>query len=906
MVGLMAERASKMPKCGRYEKRQVMRFLLSPNSICRKGKAFAHFLPIALIQFLAAQLVFHLPAAAQNAQSQSAPVDLNDSSGLPPVPELNEDHLAQLNVSLLEQISSADLLALAVFAGLLGFVLLVGWTMIRSRRDYSQKLTNAHQTIRVLQAQLDQTESLLNASDHLTVVWDSPAASPVLSGGLASNGQIPHGEAVLAFGSWLNSDCAQKIEIAIEKLRSSGQRFQFNAETKGGLFVEIRGRTSGARLLLQLRVLEGEEHDRAQLHHEAGRLSRELERMKSLLDAVPMPVWSRNEEGELSWINDAYRRAVEGEDLNDVLNKQTELLDQRGRHAIVKAHSAGAVEQTSSNEPQHYASLAKRTDVAIERLPVIVAGKRLILDVIDIAASQGNVGIATDVSAVDQAEKALTRMQAFHANVMDQLTTPVAIFDSGQQLQFYNQAYATQFKLEPNFLDHNPSDSAVLDQLRSNRRLPEQADFHGWKAEFLSAYQSVEAQEHWWHLPDGQSLRVVASPNPDGGVTYIFENVTERLDLEKRYNALIRVQSETLDHLSDGVVVFGSDGRVRVSNPAFSTMWAINPELLHDQPHVGAVLELCRRKFSDDMVWNGLKGAITGLADSRTGLNGRMERNDERIVDYASIPLPDGATMVTFVDVTDKVNVERGLLDHNEALLAADQLKNTFIQHVSYELRSPLTNIIGFTELLTSEAFGALNGKQREYTDHIITSSSSLLAIVNDILDLATVDAGIMVLDLSQVDPVQSIKAAAEGLQDRLAEKDIRLDISVAEDMGEFVGDAKRVRQVLFNLISNAIAYSDEHSKISIIADRNEVDVIFNVTDQGCGIPGDYLDTAFDRFESRKTGAARRGAGLGLSIVKSFVELHGGTVSIQSQEGEGTSVTCHFPVEPKINEQAAE
>lgn len=814
---------------------------------------------------------------------------------LPTVPQMLSDDDPVFSSPFIEPLTIADLLGLASFSGVLLFALIAGMSLVRTRRESNSKVRQAHQALRIMQTRLDRSESLLNASDQLMIVWDDPSARPAISGALADNGQLPHGEAILAFGSWLSLECAQKVEMAIDKLRASGQRFVMTAQSHMGQIIEIRGRPSGPRILLQMRILEGEEHDRAQLHHEAGRLSRELARLKGLLDQVPMPVWSRDEEGQLSWINEAYRKAVEGESLETVLDVQSELLDQRGRETIEQGHH-------SEKDAQTHAAM----NIAIERLPVIVAGKRRIYDVIDIAANHGTVGIATDVSEMDLAEKALQRMQAFHANVMDQLTTPVAFFDSQQKLQFYNAAYSALFQLEPGFLDQHPSDSALLDKLRSNRRLPEQADFHGWKQDFLSIYQAVETREYWWHLPDGQSLRVVASPNPDGGVIYLFENVTERLDLEKRYNSLIRVQTETLDHLNDGVVVFGPDGRVRVCNPAFAALWDIEPSLLEGQPHVGAVLEICRRKFSDPKIWADLKSVITGLADKREGVAGRMECTDDRILDFASIPLPDGATMVTFVDVTDNVTVERGLVDRNEALMAADQLKNTFIQHVSYELRSPLTNIIGFTELLTSEAFGALNDKQRDYTDHIMTSSSSLLAIVNDILDLATLDAGIMELELAEVDPVDSIRAAAEGLQDRLAEKNVRLDISVAEDMGHFIGDTNRVRQVLYNLISNAIAFSDDGANISVVADRDAQSISFAVQDQGCGMSDDFVETAFERFEARNGGSARKGAGLGLSIVKSFVELHGGTVDIRSMEGQGTTISCHFPIEPKPVSQAAE
>src|SRR5690606_31932750 len=127
-------------------------------------------------------------------------------------------------------------------------------------------------------------------------------------------------------------------------------------------------------------------------------------------------------------------------------------------------------------------------------------------------------------------------------------------------------------------------------------------------------------------------------------------------------------------------------------------------------------------------------------------------------------------------DVTDTVNVERMLKDKNEALERADLLKNDFIQHVSYELRTPLTNIIGFADLLAQQVVGPLNERQRDYVDHIVTSSAELDTIVDDILDLATVDAGIMELAISEVPVERTVRAAAELVSERLREHGIRLD----------------------------------------------------------------------------------------------------------------------------------
>ncbi|MEC9405208.1 MAG: ATP-binding protein, partial [Pseudomonadota bacterium] len=431
------------------------------------------------------------------------------------------------------------------------------------------------------------------------------------------------------------------------------------------------------------------------------------------------------------------------------------------------------------------------------------------------------------------------------------------------------------------------------------------ADYRVWRNKMMESYQSLEARESWWHLPDGRTLRVIANPHPQGGVTYIYENVTEQLDLESRYNALTRVQGETLDNLSEAVAVFGSDGRLRLWNPAFGRIWGLEEDQLSELPHVKEVVSACTLNETERDAWEQLAGNVTGLLDNRTQKVSRLERHNGDVVDYATVPLPDGGTLVTFVDVTDSVNVERALLEKNEALEQADQIKNAFIQHVSYELRSPLTNIIGFAQLLADPKFGELSDKQSEYADYIQSSSSALLAIINDILDLATLDAGIMELDLGEVDVAPTVAAAVEGLKDRIAEARINLRTHVPGDVGMMVADEKRLRQVLFNLISNAVRYSEPDGVVDVSCSREDDKVTFVVQDHGYGIPAEILTQVFNRFVGHDTGSRRQGAGLGLAIVKSFVELHGGTVDIQSAEGKGTTVTCVFPARPELADQAA-
>jgi signal transduction histidine kinase len=292
---------------------------------------------------------------------------------------------------------------------------------------------------------------------------------------------------------------------------------------------------------------------------------------------------------------------------------------------------------------------------------------------------------------------------------------------------------------------------------------------------------------------------------------------------------------------------------------------------------------------------------VTAFLEEREGFSGQMNRADGLVIDYALMPLPDGATLLTFANVTDAKLAERALVERNEALVAADRLKTNFIGHISYELRTPLQTIIGFADLLASPAFGEINDKQREYLTDIMSSSQTLLSLINDIIDLTTIDAGSLQLKPAPVGVRALIDAAIVGIRERAIRSRLTIEIAVADDVNEFMADEGRMRQVLYNLLSNAIGFSSNESTVRLSCWRERGDIVFTVEDEGPGIPHDQLGGVFGRFESRSRGSQHRGAGLGLSIAKSLIELHGGTIAIASEEGRGTRVTVHIPERPLIS-----
>jgi signal transduction histidine kinase len=828
----------------------MRRTLLSCTSLARNG----------LIGLAALALLPAGPAAA---------ADLTFLGALSIFFDLNRQEIAVLTTAL-------ALLGFSVVAAIL-----LMHTRVRAAKNEAELLVDIGQ----LQVQADRYRALLFAEPQILIAWAAGDNRPQISGDVSLLVPSESPQRILAFGTWLPPEPALQMDHAVDALREAGEGFLLHLTTSTGHAIEAMGRAIGGEAIVRIRELSGLRRELAEtnLRHKA--LLEETEMLRGFAAASPWPIWAKSAKGSLAYANAAYTRATEAASVSDATDRNLELLDSDDRAEMERALAA--------------------SEAFTARLPIVARGERRIYDVRVVKIGGSSVGVAIDASEAVALSSALVRMAEAHRRTLDQLSSGVAVFDAQRRLAFYNDSYRRLWDLDRVFLDGNPDDSSVLDRLRAARKLPEQPDFRAWKAKLHEAYRAVETAKDTWYLPDGRALGVVTTPNPEGGVTYLFDDVTESLDLARRFDGLIRVQRETLDSLAEGVAVFGSNGRAQLFNPAFAKMWKLSPDALREAPHIDTVEEWCHPLFDDTHIWRTIREAITAI-ENRVDVPLKLERKDGSVLDCMTRPLPDGATMLTFQDITDTENVERALRESNEALEAADQMKVDFVHHVSYELRAPLTTIIGFAHFLSDPSTGPLTAKQAEYLDYVTKSTNALLALTNNILDLATIDAGAMKLELGPVDIGKAIEAASEGIQDRLATDRIRLKVDVDPNIGSFVGDERRVVQVLYNLLANAVGFSPQDAIVGISAKRSGHAIVFTVTDSGPGIAPDVKDKVFDWFESHSHGSRHRGAGLGLSLVRSFVELHGGMVRVESAVGKGTSVTCDFPIDQAMHRNAAE
>jgi signal transduction histidine kinase len=732
--------------------------------------------------------------------------------------------------------------ALAIAAGL--------WALAEQRS--ARRLRRSLRAVGAkTKAAVGERDALLGAGKEALVVWGRDGSGPFSYGG---------GDEVLQ--SCLKGAEALALSGAIDGLSDRGASFTLTVHDSHGRLLVARGRAVGGMAAVWI--------DEPQAAVESGA------DYKAILDALPIPVWLRDKGLALTWGNHAFLKGAGAVDLEAARREQL---------SLDKAERDLAATARAENAPQE----AKRFSV--------VNGQRRALAFTEIPLGDaGVIGAAVDVTDTAAAEARLQQHADAHADTLDRLQTAVAIFGPDQKLTFYNKAFVRLWGLPESFLDKHPSDGEVLDRLRESRKLPEQRDYQAWKRSRLGLYLDGTREnpgEDTWHLPGGQTIRVVAQPHPFGGLAFLYEDVTARLNLESDYNTLVKVQSATLDTLSEGVAVFGPDGRLKLHNAAFTRIWEFEAEELDGEPHLRTIAALSRDRFGDSHIWDQLIQVIVAGAGARD--MGDVERSDRSVLSLSTSPLPDGATLVTFNDVTDRFRIESALRDRNEGLEAADRLKSDFIKHVSYELRTPLNTILGFSEHLASGVPGALNGQQEEYVQAIVSGANTLKSLVNDILDLALVESGALRLELERIDLNELINDVAGHAREWASKMGLTLELDVPEQAGLFLADARRLRQIIFNLLSNAFKYTPRGGEIILSARIVGEDVQLAVADNGPGLSPDVKASVFERFSAKSRSGARAGAGLGLALVNRFLELHDGWVEIESRDGGGTLVRCHVP-----------
>lgn len=688
----------------------------------------------------------------------------------------------------------------------------------------------------------------------------------------------------------LQSDSADTFTVYLTKLLKDNEEFDFIVQTKNNQNIEIRG---ARRIISKVESTVLWCRDVTEISKEFEKIKITADdalnssaRVTEILNTLPIPVWRRGQDLRITYCNKSYANML-GKTVENVIV---------GNIPLVPGNLFGQGHSLAEN-----AKKCNKSQSMVQH--IVVGGNRKQFSIHECVKPDGLIGYALDVTSSEKLASQLDKLIISNCEVLNGISSAIAIYDSNMKLAFFNNSFQYMMKLENGWLHSKPTFSEVLDELRSNRRLPEVADFQAFKKEQLALFTSVvEPVQNMIHLPNGKSLRQMIAPYTAGGLVFIYEDVTNSLLLQQKNNTLLAVQKETIDHLYEGVIVCGSDNRMKIMNKALADIWGLDLEHIDvKEMHLSDLLNNIKEQLDFDGEWTKFREyAISNLTD-RIPKTGRLTKKNGHVILFSYVPLPDGAHMHSMVDITDTCTVENAILEKNQALHAAHRLEMEFITGVSTEIKSPLSVLVEASDLLLHEYYGQLNSKQRNFCKYIFDAANQLHQLINNTIDMVAVDKSPAKLIFDNFSITEAIDEVLLNLHNRIQEKNIEIIKSYDENIPEFYGNKVRMKQVLFNIILNAIQYSPDSGIIEIIVRSNNDEMKILVKDTGFRHGGQKsgkrrIFTRISKDEVMRSVTLEQN--ISMPLVRSLVAKHGGRIKIVS-DVKGTSVLCIFPKQNK-------
>jgi signal transduction histidine kinase len=750
---------------------------------------------------------------------------------------------------------------LALWLAAASWALITGFAMRRQgahAQDQLDRLTQMIDTAPAIVAVV-RPDGRLDATDRLAA-WLGLGRVPAFASELTA----PEGGLLAEDGDALGAD----ILAAQRAGKSFSRPVRANGSTRS---IIVRGAPASpgfaapGSVVLWLFDATESQSEIIGLNAHVAQLREALETLASLIEAAPFPIWHRMPNQRLSLVNSAYVEAVDGGDAGQVIAESIEL-----------------VEAVDGLTPGAAAASAAASGAPLERMvPATIDGERRTMRVIDVPlGTAGVAGFAMDQHELEQARVEQRRQDAAQRDLLDRLSAGVARFGADRSLRFWNQPFLSLFALTQEHLTDGPAFERVLDRMREAGRIPEHRDFPAWRAERRDWFLSPDPREENWLLADGTHLRVYAQPLPDGGLLLIFEDRTEQVLLSSARDTLLRVRTATFDNLFESIGVFAADGRLHLWNSRFRTIWGVAEEALAAHPRIDDLMQQVQSRLAKPHQANIVRELVRAATVERKQRGGHVGFADGRTFEFAAIPLPDGNALFTMLDVTDSRRMEQLLRDRNEALEQADQVKTAFVTNMSYELRTPLTSIAGFAEMMAQGYAGELTDTAKDYVGGIMQSTSRLSMLIDNVLDMTQSEAGTLAIERKPVKLAEVAQASAARLKDDAAGKGIDLVVDLQDSLGDVTGDARRIGQALDHLLENAVRYCGQGARILLHGDGTADKARLVVSDNGPGID--------------KTKPSD-GAGMGLPLAQRLAEAHGGALRLLSEPGQGTMAALEFP-----------
>ncbi len=640
-----------------------------------------------------------------------------------------------------------------------------------------------------LEERVNYLSTLIDLGDSSWIVWNLKEQTFIISGGIQSlSGQdsdetLSLDEATQLFGQ----DVSAQVRALFQKFIETPQAYNevIDLEQKGRKF-ELSIRTLDQKsAVIWVKDVTSEIIDQSNVNKRITSLLEERQRYRAILDALPYPIWYRTQDGNVTFHNAAYG---EMDDMSHM--------------------GEGDREQSLWSDMEIAPSRVESVMVPgrmVHRRHVVIDGRRVLLEMHEVSAETERVGFAIELTQLEESKKELSRHIQSHRQVLENLSVGITIYGADKRLVFFNHAFARTFEFDESFLHSQPSLGEVMENLRGREMIRESMNFPEHKKKLYQLFTSlISPVQELDYLPDGRTIRSITAPHPLGGIFFVHEDVTDSLELERKYNTQIAVQKETFNALHEGVAVFGSDNKLQIVNEEFLSINDIADSEAVSGITISDVMDVSKDKIVLSEPWEDYKARVLKAVIDRTPRSIMIQVKNGKTLNFRYLPLINGANLFSVIDVTDRLKIEEVLKDHNRSLKITNKMKTEFIENICYLFERPLQRLLGYGKILARSS-GKVLKTMKEPLDQIEATAIRLNFLVGDLRDLADYDINQSPVKLKSIDLNKFAQEFVYITQDIFVTHQLSTESEVTESPVMVAIDEARVRRALLRLFTSVV-----------------------------------------------------------------------------------------------------
>ncbi|MDR1034523.1 MAG: PAS-domain containing protein [Holosporales bacterium] len=607
--------------------------------------------------------------------------------------------------------------------------------------------------------------------------------------------------------------------------------------------------------------------------------------LNTILDSLPLYIWQKNRDLSIIYCNKTYADALETSK-DAVIAKNLNLLTTPRYNSF------------SSAAPNHHSLRSKKFSEHI-----VINGDLKLLDVTELpfGGNASSISFAIDVTATEVLQKEFEDYRKQMEETLDNISIPIAILDEHTKLVFANETFIKLFGSgwQGDYFGKKFAD--ILDPLFNNGTIVSFDGSVDYKEQFKQLFLNIIEPYHTsLHLKDGKFMNINISPNRGGGLIVICEDISDKVALEREVHSISAAQRETLGHLKEGVIVFGSDIRIKMTNPASKSLWNVSDASNVIGLHVRDFFKMTVGCFGSTSEAEKFAEDLINIAIQRVEFSTTTSLSNGKTIDYSYVPLPDGFHLIRFFNATDRANLEKALTEKTEIISKVDYLKERIISNISLALRGPLSTIMGFSDILGKKYFGEINDKQLRYFQGIIDSAKKLDEIIGTITNLSSLEAGRVVLNRKEVFISDFVRNSIEFFNERVAEHGTIFSPNlITDDEAIVLIDEDAMKQAIFYMLERITRLypQEKRTVVHALAARKhekEIEIIIEI---------DKLDISEDEINflqqslrnSYVAGKTIEPSEFGIILAAHIIRLHNGRLTILVEEEKPIKMICQIP-----------